>query len=175
MDKSIIKQTKKIFPPTEVRNPEGSLRIVSEQKPIKSSQIAQLSMFLGYFGYLDESKALAQAAAFDWLPPGKKERDGVKYDRESDGGGSPPLPVTTVTVKFDGTMSSALVVAGVANAEDVARSLFEEEIDLDTLRVASLADLEEFGIVDEDVFLLLQVVIALKPTMTSGGDALPRV
>ena len=46
-------------------------------------------------------------------------------------------------------MAAVLVAAGVDNAHDVARALCAEEFDVETLRISSFDDVEEFGIVDE--------------------------
>ena len=52
-------------------------------------------------------------------------------------------------MNLDTTVAAVLVAAGVDNAHDVARGLYEEEFDVETLRISSFDDVEEFGIVDE--------------------------
>ena len=61
-------------------------------------------------------------------------------------------------------MAAVLAAAGVANAEDVARALHEEEFDLDTLRMCSLEDVEEFGIVEAATFQRIQECLVLAST-----------
>ena len=50
---------------------------------------------------------------------------------------------------FDAAVAAVLVAAGVTNAYGVARALYEEEFDVETLRISSFDDVEEFGVVDE--------------------------
>ena len=47
------------------------------------------------------------------------------------------------------SVAAVMVAAGVENAHDVARALHAEEFDVETLRISSFDDVEEFGIVDE--------------------------
>ena len=61
-------------------------------------------------------------------------------------------------------MAAVLAAAGVANAEDVARALHEEDLDLDTLRMCSLDDVEEFGIVEAATFQRIQECLVLAST-----------
>ena len=71
---------------------------------------------------------------------------------------------------FDAGVAAVLAAAGVANAEDVARALHEEEFDLDTLRMCSLKDVEEFGIVEAATFQRIQECLVLAST---GSPAPP--
>ena len=71
---------------------------------------------------------------------------------------------------FDAGVAAVLAAAGVANAEDVARALHEEEFDLDTLRMCSLEDVEEFGIVEAATFQRIQECLVLA---SAGPPAAP--
>ena len=81
---------------------------------------------------------------------------------------SSPAPAIAATAAaaadFDAGVAAVLVAAGVANAEDVARALHEEEFDLDTLRMCSLEDVEEFGIVEAATFQRIQECLVLAST-----------
>ena len=71
---------------------------------------------------------------------------------------------------FDAGMAAVLAAAGVANAEDVARALHEEEFDLDTLRMCSLEDVEEFGIVEAATFQRIQECLVLAAASSQDND-----
>ena len=71
-------------------------------------------------------------------------------------------------------MAAVLAAAGVANAEDVARALHEEEFDLDTLRMCSLEDVEEFGIVEAATFQRIQECLVLASTDPPPAPSPPK-
>ena len=70
-------------------------------------------------------------------------------------------------------MAAVLAAAGVANAEDVARALHEEEFDLDTLRMCSLEDVEEFGIVEAATFQRIQECLLASQPQEGHATAPP--
>jgi hypothetical protein len=53
------------------------------------------------------------------------------------------------TSTHDAAVLAVLIAAGVEDAHDVARGLHAEAFDVETLRISSFDDVEEFGVVDE--------------------------
>jgi hypothetical protein len=85
-------------------------------------------------------------------PPSLPLESAAAEDQSASGGGSDGRAAATATVDgdgaFDAAVAAALLAAGVENAHGVARALHEEEFDVETLRMVSFDDVEEFGIVD---------------------------
>ena len=83
------------------------------------------------------------------LPVEQQEQPLTAGDDGSGGGVAEDSSASTSTC--DTAVLAVLIAAGVEDAYDVARGLHAEAFDVETLRISSFDDVEEFGVVDEAI------------------------